>query len=882
MTSSSSTSEAGDNDVLPDVRVSARARADLGFDEALAILGGLCKTALGRESTVDEPFVATATELRMRLQTAMEAKAAVLRVVQPDFGGIREVRHILEASGKGIVLAAADIIDVAKTIDALGRLKDVIEAQEDHAPALISMAKGLTDERRFSRRVLRSFDESSALTDDASPELSARRARVRQLHAEAQEKLQALVRDHDDMGVLRDRNFTIRNDRYVLPVKSEYQGKVDGIVHDASQTHQTVFIEPRVLMALGNRIKIARAEVIEEEQRILREMSEEIAELENRLASDLKVAGAIEAAFCRGAFAAAVDGIAIDVVVGPLGSNGPVAAQRGDERAQGGAFVGPATVSLRRARHPLLAWTRAQQQRRGEAASSVTPNDLRLDGARCLVISGPNAGGKTVALKTVGLICLLARAGVPVPVDVGSVIPAFAGVSVSIGDEQNLQGGFSSFSGHLAAIKGIIDDVDRDAARGPVLVLLDELMSGTDPAQGAALAQAVLEDLVDTDGDGHAKGSVSVVVTTHYDRLKALALAEQEEGAASRAARQKQQRRFRNASVGTDSAGRPTFVLHLDEVGTSNAFDAARRFGVKESTIDRALSLLAPEQKELHALLRALAEQKGQLLARVAEAEAERARLRDESAVLERKVVELDAERQRLRREGKRAFLDEIREARLVVKEAIAKAQSGDARQKNEASQRLKKLEEDTAESVASSLPTSTALAPTSVKIGDVVELASMPGVRLNVEGVDGDDVSLSRGAMRTRAARDQLRLPQPEKPSKTERAQERKRSGGRRSAEGAAQGPAFDPRTSDNSLDVRGQRADDALEQLDAFLDKLLREGRQTGYVLHGHGGGALKKLVRQALSQSRYVRQHSPGGIDDGGDAWTVVDVNGDARLS
>jgi DNA mismatch repair protein MutS2 len=863
-TSDTDRSDAVDvSDVLPDVRVSARARADLGFDEALAILGGLCRTALGRESTVDDPFVQSASELRLRLATAMEAKAAVLRVVQPDFAGIREVRHILEASGKGIVLAAADIIDVAKTIDALGRLKDVIEAQDEHAPALISMVEKLADERRFSRRVLRSFDESPALTDDASPELSIRRARVRQLHAEAQERLQALVREHDELGVLRDRNFTIRNDRYVLPVKSEYQGKVDGIVHDASQTHQTVFIEPRVLMALGNRIKIAKAEVVEEEQRILREMSEEIAELETRMASDLKVAGALEAAFARGAFAAAVDGIAVDVV------------------------VGHATVSLRRARHPLLAWAYGSASTKSgpKQGPPVTPNDLRLDGARCLVISGPNAGGKTVALKTVGLVSLLARAGVPVPVDEGSVIPAFAGVSVSIGDEQNLQGGFSSFSGHLAAIKGIVDDVDRDVARGPVLVLLDELMSGTDPAQGAALAQAVLEDLV-AHGDGDLvsdRGSVSVVVTTHYDRLKALALAEAEANTETPKTSKHGQRaqRFRNASVGTDSFGKPTFVLHLDEVGTSNAFDAARRFGVKEATIDRALALLAPEQKELHALLRALAEQKGTLLARVAEAEAERARLREESVVLERKVVELDAERQRLRREGKRAFLDELREARQVVKEAIAQSQTGDARQKNEASQRLKKLEADTEASVqeATSL-SSTALAPTSLKVGDTVELANMPGVKLTVEAVDGDDVSLARGAMRTRAQKDQLRLPQPEKPSKTERSLERKRSSGRRSGEGAA-ASLVDPRTSDNSLDVRGQRADDALEQLEAFLDKLLREGRQTGYVLHGHGGGALKKILRQALTQSRYVRGHNPGGIDDGGDAWTVVDVNADARV-
>ena len=839
------TSEAFIN--LPFLRVSPRARADLGFDEALSAIANLCRTPFGKEGVLDDLFPTDGLDLAQRLRCAMEAKGCVARKVQPDFGGVREIRHIIEASGKGIVLAAADIVDVAKTIDALGRLKDVFVFQGAEAPTLVILAEQLDDERRFSRRVLRSFDETSALVDDASPELSVRRGRVRALRAEAQEKLVALVRDYDDLDVLRDRNFTIRNDRYVLPVKSEFQGKVDGIVHDASQTHQTVFIEPRALLQLGNRIKIARAEVIEEEQRIFQEMSAEIGELAHRLAIDLRTSGQLEASFARGAFANGVDGQ--EVLVNATAE----------------------TLSLRKARHPLLAWRRHQAQQTAQQASSVTPNDLRLDGARCLVISGPNAGGKTVALKTAGLISLLARAGIPVPVEVGSVIPAFAGVSVSIGDEQNLQGGFSSFSGHLSAVKGIVDDVKADADRGCALVLLDELMSGTDPAQGAALAQAVLEDIVDTHTD-----RVSVIVTTHYDRLKALALAEAPVEVKTKAEKAAApSRRFRNASVATDRFGKPTFVLVLDEVGTSNAFDAARRFGVDEKIIERALALLAPEQKELHALLRSLAEGKQALAGRVEAAEAERTRFADETVRLERRLIEVDAERARLRKEGKRAFLDEITAARATVKVAIAATLTKDSRALNVASQSLKKLDEDTRAELAPTKQelTSALLAPDSIKVGDTIELATMPGVRMTVQEIDDDEIIVARGPMRTRVARSQLRSPEPEKAEPKLRTLKPKK--------GVVPSVGPDPKTSDTTLDLRGQRADDAVEMLDAFLDKLLRNSNQTGYVLHGHGCGALKKVVREYLGRSRYVKGHGPGSIDEGGDSWTVVELDADARI-
>ena len=831
---------------LPALRVSDRALSDLGFREVQGVLRGLTRTPFGKESLDDDLFPVDVDVLGRRTTTAMEARAAVRRAVAPDFGGLREVRHIVDASGKGVVLAPADILDVARTIDALGRLKDVVIFQADEAPQLVALAGHIADERRFARRVFRSFDEAGQLTDDASPELSARRGRVRVLRAEAQEKLVDLVRDYADADLLRDRNFTIRNDRYVLPVKSEFQGRVDGIVHDASQTHQTVFIEPRALLQIGNRIKIARAEVIEEEQRILQELSLEIDELAPRLAADLKIAGLLEAAFARGAFAAAIDAVVVDV----------------DSAAD-------VTLDLRRARHPLLAFMAATAVREGKSARPVTPNDLRLDGARCLVISGPNAGGKTVALKTLGLLSLMARAGIPVPVD-GGVVPCWSGITVSIGDDQSLQGGFSSFSGHLTAVKGIVDDVEAIASSGsagPVLVLLDELMSGTDPAQGAALGQAVLEDLV-------SKGAV-VVVTTHYDRLKALGLADQQSVGARGG------KVFKNASVGTDSEGRPTFVLTLDEVGASNALDAARRFGLSAQTVARAESLLAPDEKELQGLLRVLGEQKMQLQARLDDADLKSAEVAKESARLEKRLVDVEAERAHLRREGKKAFVDELRSAREEIGRAIEAARSGDARALNAASHALKKIDDDVQTELANKpLAASSSATLTRVSTGDIVEVVSMPGVRLTVVEIDGDDVTVARGAVRTRTNLSQLRVAGRDPLDKAlGRSKGTPPKKAKAPVSSSSSGP--EPRSSDNSLDVRGQRADEAVELLEAFLDKLLRESRSTGYVLHGHGGGSLKKAVRSWLGGSRYVKAHGSGSLDDGGDGWTVVELDPNASL-
>jgi DNA mismatch repair protein MutS2 len=521
------------------------------------------------------------------------------------------------------------------------------------------------------------------------------------------------------------------------------------------------------------------------------------------LRAQLRLAGEVEALFARGAFAARTD-------AGPVQVDGP--------GARGARF------ELLNARHPLLAWAAASAQLEGEEPEPVVPNDILFGDRHALVITGPNAGGKTVALKTVGLCALLTRAGMPIPASPDSRLPLCVAVLPVIGDQQSLADALSSFSGHLEALREVLEATAAQASRGPVLCLLDELASGTDPGQGAAIAQAVLESVV---GQG-----AHVVATTHYERLKLLGLDE----AASNP--------FRNASLALDGETHtPTFRLRLDVVGTSNALDAARRHHLPQAVIERAEELLAPEEKGLNDALSGLANKRAELEARVEKLEQERARVEQEP------------------------------EARRTVAEAIESAQRGaDARELNERSHALRDVEREVEQLQAEQESTAGEDAP-EVNKGDRVLVAHMPGATFEVVEVHGDEVVVANGPMRLRAERSSLQLARGGGGGG-------KRSAAKSSGKKKAALTGTDPRTKDNTLDLRGERVGDGIEMLEAFLDRLLREGRSRGYVLHGHGTGAMKRAVRDAARESRYVKSSGPAHHDDGGDAVTIVEL-ADARL-
>lgn len=821
---------------LPELHLPERARQELGFVEVERILQQLCVTPFGRESLEAAVFPGTRAELDARMTAVLDAASLVDRRTAPDFGGIHDVRGALTEVSKDAVLGAFDLLDIARTLDALARLRALLESRAEDAPALFALAMDINDERPFVRRVFRSIDEQGQITDDASPTLAELRLRVRALRMEAQQRLEDLIREFDDAGFLRDRNFTLRHDRYVLPVRAELQGRVEGIVHDASQTGQTVFIEPRAILEVGNRIKIARAAALEEEARILGELTEEVRVRADDLLGDLEKAGELEALFARGMFSARIQACRPELIEPSLGRP---------------------TIELVGARHPLLCWMRESARLRGEHPGDVVANDIGFAKQRALIITGPNAGGKTVALKTIGLCTLLARAGMPIPASPKSRVPLAAAVLSTVGDQQSLDDALSSFSGHLVALQGIVEKTATHAERGLVLCLLDEVASGTDPAQGAALAQSVLEALV--------QAGALVVATTHYERLKLLAL--QDEIAPNP---------FRNASVALDPVShRPTFTLHLDQVGTSNALDAARRYGLSEQIIERAETLLDSADRDVQNLLSQLAAQQGVLERRLADVEAERSKIDEQRSRLQRRLDDVEREAARLRREGAKAFQHELKEARRAVAHAIERIREGaNAKELNQLSHALMQQEREASERAA---PPTTQLNPVvEVKPGDQVEVVSLPGTKLEVLEVLDDEVVLARGPMKLRASLGDLRK------SGTKTTE--------RSATSTKTSPkdrspllptlVSEPRSSENTLDVRGERVGEALELLDAFLDRLLREGRSRAFVLHGHGTGALKRAVRDALEGSRYASRFEAAPPDDGGDACTVIEL-ADAKV-
>jgi DNA mismatch repair protein MutS2 len=811
---------------LPALVLPRRARRDLGFDEIEDFLRNACKTPLGVEALALDAFPTSRRALDDRLSESLEGRALAARHVHPDFAAVRDLRPMLDLIEKEGVLSARDLLDVAHTLDGIARVQDLLLSRADEWPSLSERANRLHDERDLSRRISRSFDEQGNLLDEASPALRELRERVRALRADVKNVLEDLIREYDDRGLLRDRNFTLRHDRYVLPVRAEHQGAIEGIVHDASQTGQTVFVEPRAILNIGNRIIFAESAVREEERRILAALTVDVGRHASAIVDDMEIVGLLEAAFVRGLLAHLIDGQRPALV-----------------DARDGA-----KLALDAARHPLLALRAGLLAREGKPAPRVVANDIRLDGRRALVISGPNAGGKTVALKTVGLVSLMARAGLPVPCAPSSRVPLVGAVLATIGDEQSIAADLSSFSGHLEALAEITRAVVENGDRG-TLVLLDEICAGTDPNQGAALAQGVLEDLVD-------KGAI-LVATTHYERLKVLAIAEGSRD------------RFRNASFALETTtGRPTFTLHQDSVGTSNALDAARRHGLPQNVIERAETLLDPTAREVQSLLDELARKNAALATEQRELAAERARTDEQNKKLSARLIELQDEADRLRREGARAFLDELKEARRVVADAIETVQKGaDAKTLNALSHALRDEAEKAARLAAAPVIEGAVMRAEQVKPGAAVSVRGIPGVRFDVIEVNGDDVVVARGAMRTKRKLADLRAFDDER--KSERAAS--------STKVAPKGVDHTVRTSDNTIDLRGVRVEDALERLEAFFDMRMKEGHSRVFILHGHGTGMLKKAIRESAKHNKYVESFRAGEKDEGGDAFTVVELSG-----
>ena len=608
---------------------------------------------------------------------------------------------------------------------------------------------------------------------------------------------------------MQDRFYTLRDERYVVPVRIEARGKVSGIVHGVSASGQTVFVEPEAIVELNNKMRLCELSVAEEERRILLALSELVGENQAALATNLSILAELDR-LNAGAR------LAIDL------------------RANACELIEGGNIDLRRARHPLLLLQ----------AGSCVPSDLALASGAALIISGPNAGGKTVALKMLGLLCLMARAGLPITAQEGSRLPFFDEVITDVGDDQSLERNLSTFSAHVLAMQ---EGLCR--ARTGVLLLIDEIAVGTDPEQGAALAQALLESFV-------AKGA-TVVVTTHYERLKALAVSDP---------------RFVNASVGFDLERlSPTFEIQLGIPGASGAVRMARRLGLDESVCVRTDLLLSDEQLGLENLLVEIERERQEMrrartVAQEHQQQAERVR-----ALAEQKLAEANDELGKARRGEHDAAIAILREARAELEQARLDLKRKRVGVLPDEVQKAKADLDEMARKVSMAQP-ATAMPGRAVRAEELKVGLSIWVVRLNGKATvtalsKGDRVAVAAGPLKLQVPLAELRLVDDQA-----RGEER-----RRSYKLVAEEPNFSRRGGRAEIDVRGERVEVAIGLVEKFLDDALRSGEAELLVIHGLGTGALKDRIREHLVAFPGIAAHRPGKPNEGGDGVTIVELGG-----
>lgn len=795
--------------------VPEKTRRHLEWDRVLARLAEHCRGPVAAAQAHDLAFAEDMSELADRQARTTEARALLDRGFGPPVGSVPEVAGAASRAARGGVLEAEELVALGQHLDTAARCRKYLVDVAGQAPALAAVARELADLPGLGRELLDTFDERGGLQDSASGELGFLRGRVANLHEGLKQQIHSLLSDSEYEGMLQDEYYTIREDRYVLPIKSGHKRHVPGIVHGWSQTGATVYIEPQAVMEANNRLLMAQADVDREVRRILGRLSKMVGEEAAAIRRSQEALATLDLAMAAGRLSKELDAT-------------PPTIERG-------------ALSLRRARHPLLAL----------AGISVVPNDLELqEGQRVLVVTGPNTGGKTVALKTVGLCTLMALCGLHVPAAPGSRIPRVPGVFTDIGDPQSLDEAHSTFSGHLANITAILN-----ALRPGSLVLLDELAVGTDPAQGAALAQAILEALADREALG--------LVTTHYETLKVLPF---------------QDPRFRNGAMGFDaSTASPTYHLRYDVPGSSSALATAQRLGLDRAIVARATELAGPQQARLQAVIETLEAEAAQLRKAREQAESEKRKAevsRTSAEALEEKWRKrlregLATERDQALREARQAR-DEIERLRRQLKAPELK---GDADFLDKKRGRVERVIGQLADARASAQAQAAGppLDKRELRIGQKVHVLSL-GNDAEITRLPDDRgrVEVRAGILTATVDLSDLRppgkrpkgLPEPDGP-KPKQPQPR----------GPVSWDDAPPQTPDNTVDVRGMRADDAMEEVERFLDVQYERDAQIAFVIHGHGTGALKKLIRAWLAKSRYVRDQRPGLPHEGGDGVTAV---------
>jgi DNA mismatch repair protein MutS2 len=752
-----------------------------------------------------------------RLARTTEARRLLSVNTDVSVGGTTDIRPLTERARRSGVLEAGELLAIKTTLIVARDLARTLERSATSYPRLAQIGLRLPPPPGVIEAISRCISERGEVLDSASEKLAALRRQVRVAHERLLAKLEKLVTDSKVAPMLQEAIITQRAGRYVVPLRADFKGRLKAIVHDQSSSGATLFVEPLAVVDLNNEWQSCQLAEKEEERRILTELSAQVGEGADAIKAALDALAEFDLALACAKYAE--DLHASEPTLTPFRKPGP------------GHHPG-SIIHLTQARHPLLDQTH------------VVPIDVVLDESTyALVITGPNTGGKTVTLKTIGLLAAMAQSGMHIPAQSGSELSIFKQIYADIGDEQSIEQSLSTFSGHITNIVRILNRADRNS-----LVLLDELGAGTDPQEGSALARAILANLVER--------GITCLVATHYPELKAFA--HTTAGAI-------------NASMEFDlNSLRPTYHLIIGLPGRSNALAIAERLGLSKEIITGARTLLDPTDLHADDLLDEIHRQRD--LAEKSHQTAEQTRQEAEKLrrELSERLEKIEDERHHVLEEAQQQAEKETLEVRQELDE-VRKALAH-ARQPLEA---LKPLQQqvETLQEVAQApvvrKATPAASKPGGLRLGRRVHLRSihLDGV---VTGLSEEEVEVQVGNLRLRARRSDVSLnDEPEADVPPEKSAEKSKKGQTVVSAPLHASPGME-------LDIRGQRADDALEALDHYLEDAYLAGMPFVRIIHGKGTGRLRQLIREALKQSSHVTSYESGLEGEGGDGVTVAHLS------
>jgi DNA mismatch repair protein MutS2 len=786
----------------------------LEYHKILERLAGYC--AFNASAEKARALLPTSDLYEARRRQAVTAEAFKLLSLRPDttIGGARDIREYAEAATRNVVLEPNQLLDIKYTLIASRTLRRIFEKQEQQFPHISEIAYRLPPPLGLVDAITRTLSERGEVLDSASDKLANIRRDLRIQHDRLLSRMQGMLSNPDIAPYLQDNLVTQRDGRYVLPLRADFKGKVKAVIHDSSSSGATLFVEPLGVVELNNKYRELLLDERDEIRRVLAELSQHIGEHAAVLMEMVAAIADLDLAFSGAKYAEDIHAFEPELI--PFRTK--------DDVLHPGVMI-----QLREARHPLL------------DPETVVPVDVELDPQTyALIITGPNTGGKTVTLKTVGLLALMAQSGLHIPAQSGSQISLFTNIYADIGDEQSIEQSLSTFSGHITNIIHILENADRQS-----LVILDELGAGTDPQEGAALARALLTHLLER--------GITTLVTTHHPELKAYAHAKP--GVV-------------NASVEFDLESlQPTYHLTIGLPGRSNALAIAERLGLPAQIVSEARSEISPSDLRAEDMLDEIHRQRE--LARVARNAAEESRqvsetIRNELAT---RLDNVEDERRSLLEESRQEAEEEVKSVREELK--MLRRELRKHRQPiqalKEIEDQVQELEEQVDTPVERQMPdVATVQGP--VRLGSKVKLRTL-GNEGVVTALSEDEAEVQIGVLRIRARLSELVLKGGE-PVADRRTQASDDAGAL--ATRRHESPGLE-------LDLRGQRAEDALDILDGYLERAYLAKLPWVRIIHGKGTGKLRKVVREALTQHPHVSSFEGGKRTEGGDGVTVAKLRG-----